>query len=621
MARGNQVSNELNLAYLRVREEERCSSTSPYSEVMAKVDESFLVAGDGFSCTENFSNQDVWELTDNLSWFQGRHQLTFGTHTELIRTTRLTLIQPLGHWEFASLDSLEQGLPEVYLRTLPNPALPEVPAANLGINQVGLYAQDQWAATSSLTLTAGMRMDVPFFTSRPVGNPLLRSELGIDNSLTPSGNILWSPRLGFSYDVGGKGFLRGGVGLFSGRPAYHWISSVYASTGLDASNLFCAGSDVPAFTLDPFGQPITCGGGAFVPASEVNYFDPAFRFPRSFRGALGTDLRLPGGVVGTLDLLYVRGVNQFYLNDVNLTPTGAAVGEGGRVLYGSHDPATGDGTANRRSVAFGPVIQVRNSSGDRSYVGTVQFQKRFAGGAELSLGYTYTDSKDRMSAAADIASLNFGRINPLDGTLEQRRLATSMYSVPHKITLVGAFDLPLRARFSLLYNGFSGAPYAYRVTGDANADGASAFGGPSFNDPIYVPKDAADITLADPAQWEGLDRYIRRRPCLREQRGRLLRRNSCRDPWVSVMNARLSKVIPTTRGQSIELIADVFNVLNLLDGDWTVRRAIPDTRILELVGYDAVNGRGIYVFEIRDPNVRNHEATRWRMQLGARYTF
>ena len=88
---------------------------------MVRADESFLVAGDGFSCTENFSNQDVWELTDNLSWFQGRHQLTFGTHTELIRTTRLTLIQPLGHWEFASLDSLEQGLPEAYFGTRPQP--------------------------------------------------------------------------------------------------------------------------------------------------------------------------------------------------------------------------------------------------------------------------------------------------------------------------------------------------------------------------------------------------------------------------------------------------------------------------------------------------------------------
>ena len=90
MARGSRLSNELNLAYLRVREEERCLSSSPYSEVVVRADESFLVAGDGFSCTVNFSNQDVWELTDNLSWFQGQHQLTFGTHNELIRTRRLT---------------------------------------------------------------------------------------------------------------------------------------------------------------------------------------------------------------------------------------------------------------------------------------------------------------------------------------------------------------------------------------------------------------------------------------------------------------------------------------------------------------------------------------------------
>jgi hypothetical protein len=196
-----------------------------------------------------------------------------------------------------------------------------------------------------------------------------------------------------------------------------------------------------------------------------------------------------------------------------------------------------------------------------------------------------------------------------------------MYSVPHKITLVGALDLPYRFQLSLFYNGFSGAPYTYRITGDANADGLTAFGGPNFNDPIYVPRDAADITLEDPGQWEALDSYIESRPCLREQRGQLLRRNSCRDPWVSVMNARFSKVIPTASGQSIELIADLFNVLNFLDGDWGVRRFIEETRILTLVGYDAANGRGIYAFDTQDPNIRDHEATRWRMQLGARYTF
>ena len=464
-------------------------------------------------------------------------------------------------------------------------------------------------------------MDVPFVTTSPVRNPLLQSELGIDNTLTPSGNTLWAPRLGFSYDLGGKGFLRGGVGVFSGRPAYHWISSVYGGTGLNASVLSCEGPDVPAFTLDPDNQPTTCGSGAIPVVAEVTYFDPSFRFPRNFRVALGTDLRLPWGMVGTVDLLYVRGMNQIYLTDVNLVPTGEAAGEGGRVLYGSLDPATGAATPNRRSAAFGPVIEVRNSSGDRSYVATAQLQKRFAGGVELGVAYTYTDSKDRLSAAADLASLNIGRVNILDGTLDQRRLAVSMYSVPHKITLVGALDLPYRFRFSLFYSGFSGAPYTYRITGDANADGLTAFGGPTFNDPIYVPRDAADITLEDPGQWEALDSYIESRPCLREQRGQLQRRNSCRDPWVSVMNARFSKVIPTASGQSIELIADLFNVLNFIDGDWGVRRFIEDTRILRLVGYDATNGRGIYAFDTQDPNIRDHEATRWRMQLGARYTF
>ena len=620
-ARGSRLTNELNLAYLRVREREQCQSSSPFSEVAVHADESFLVAGDGFSCSINFSNQDIWELTDNLSWFHGNHQLTFGTHSELIRTKRLTLIQPFGHWDFASLDSLEAGLPQGYFRTLVNPLQPEGPQADLGVNQLGLYAQDRWAATPSLTLTAGLRVDVPFVTSGPVRNPLLQSELGIDNSQTPSGNVLWSPRLGFSYDLGGRGFLRGGVGLFSGRPAYHWISSVYSFTGLDASSLFCGDADVPAFTLDPAAQPDTCGGGAFTPTTEVNFFDPGFRFPRNLRVALGTDLRLPGGLVGTVDLLYVRGVDQIYLTDVNLAATGVAAGEGGRVLYGSIDPATGEATPNRRSSAFGPVIEVGNSSGDRAYSATVQLQKRFAGGAEVGVAYAYTDSKDRMSAAADLASFNLGSVNILDGTLDERRLAASLYSVPHKITLVGALDLPLRARLSLFYNGFSGSPYTYRVLGDVNADGVTAFGGPQNNNPVYVPRDAADITLADPAQWDSLDRYIRSRPCLREQRGELLRRNSCRNPWVSVVNARLSKIFPTTRGQSVELIADLFNVLNFLDGDWAVRRATLGTTILSLVGYDSANGRGIYDFIPRDPQVRDLEATRWRMQLGARYTF
>ena len=137
--------------------------------------------------------------------------------------------------------------------------------------------------------------------------------------MTPSGNVLWSPRLGFNYDVGGRGttFLRGGAGLFSGRPMFLYFSNVFETTGLDWLRADCGGADVPAFTIDPAHQPTSCvTSSPFV--FEVNYFDPSFRFPRNLRLSLGSDLRLPWGMVGTVDLLYIRGVNQFDITDVNL---------------------------------------------------------------------------------------------------------------------------------------------------------------------------------------------------------------------------------------------------------------------------------------------------------------
>ena len=369
---------------------------------------------------------------------------------------------------------------------------------------------------------------------------------------------------------------------------------------------------MPAFTADPANQPTSCSS-AEEPKAFVAYFNPNFRFPRNLRVSLGADVRLPGGTIGTVDLIYIRGISDFYVTDVNLIPTGVAAGEGGRILYGTFD-SSGQATPNRRSYEFERVNELRNARGDRSYLATVQLQKRFAGGQEIGLAYTYTDSKDRMSAAADLAVQNVGG-NPLDGPIDDRRLRTSSYSVPHKITVVGAVDLPFRARFSVFYIGYSGQPYTYLIQGDADAARYAS------NDIVYVPTDAADITLADPAQYPDLDRFIQSEPCLRRQRGRLMQRNSCRDHWNTVVNARVSKVVPTARGQSIELIADLFNALNLFDGDWGVRRFVSNTELLELVGYDLPNGRGVYNVLPVDRNAVDAEATRWRVQIGARYTF
>jgi TonB dependent receptor. len=426
--------------------------------------------------------------------------------------------------------------------------------------------------------------------------------------------------LGLSYDLSGRGttFLRGGVGLFAGRPAYIWFREAFFNTGSQQLSLVCQGNDVPAFTLDAARQPTQCAGLQDA-TPVITYFSPDFRFPRSLKLTVGADQRLPWGVVGTVDLLYARGVSQFVERDANLLPPmGIAVGEGGRALYGAIDPATGITEPNRRDPTFGPVIEMFSRSGDRAWSLAFQLQKRFSRGTELDAAYTYTDGRDRQSTPADGAFDNLSA-SPLDGTWEHPNLRSSIYSRPHKVALTGTFDLPLKVHLGLSYLAFSGDPLTYVVLGDANGDGVP-------NDPVYLPKAAGDITLADPTDYPRLDSLIQVQPCLRRQRGHLMERNSCRQPWFSELDARLTKVLPTARGQSLELSVDCFNLLNLLDRSWGLARFISgdgfaQTRLLQLDGYDDALGRGIY--HLLRPGLRevDQARSRWRLRLSARYTF
>lgn len=617
-------TNELILGHLH--EGNQCLPTVDFAAVEIVADAGGMAAGAWEGCRGLVTAQSSWEVTDNLGLAAGAHRLTLGMHHELLRLLNAHGAPSTGIWRFDSLDSLEKGNPNQYVRDLPGPLAPGGQRADFPVRQLGFYLQDQWTPTPRLTLTAGVRLDVPYLPTLPPENPDLERQLGISTAVIPSGNTLWSPRLGLNYDLSGHGttFLRGGIGLFAARPPYWWFREAYANTGQQLLQLDCRGDAVPAVTLDPANQPTRCAGlEQAIPI--IAYFDPTFRFPRNLKIAIGGDHRLPWGVVGTVDLLYTRGIDQFEERDVNLLPPSAtSSGESGRALYGTIDPVDGLPEANRRNPAFGPVIQITNGSGDRAWSLAFQLQKRLGDRTSLSAAYTYTDAKDRVGAPADAAFDNLSA-TPVDGTWEQRNLRTSIYSRPHKVTLVGTFDLPLKVRLGLSYIGTSGAPYTYIVAGDANADGVA-----DNNDAVYVPKDAGDITLANPVDYPQLDSIVQQESCLRQQRGRLLQRNSCRQPWLNALDARFTKLLPAFRGHALELSADLFNVLNLLDGDWGVLRITSGSiltggadrvSLLELVGYDSANGRGEY--NVLMPQVRHivADASRWSLRFSARYTF
>jgi len=620
---GGGAQNELILSYERLRDSCRPNAAFPLVQVAA--DSGTLIAGPNSVCPTTDVRQNVLEITENLTIGAGPHLVTVGAHGELFHFHDPLVQVSAGRWFFSSLDSLADSLASHYDRGLGGPT----PGADFHASRLGVYAQDRWAPTARWTLSAGLRLDVPFLPDAPATNQGLVTALGFDTRRLPSGNVQWSPRVGVNYDLRGDGaaLLRGGIGLFSGPPPYRWLGNAYRETG-DETVVFCNRRDgVPPFTPDR--QPGQC---VLTPGTSprISFFDPGLKLPQNLKLALGIDRRFPSGVLATIDFLYTRAVHQLYVSDGNLgAPSGAAAGEGGRPLYGTISGTTSATLVTSpawRDISFGEneVYRVSNRGGDRSFSLSTQLRKQFRETLALYTSYAYSRARDRMSWVNFPARANFSN-TPLDGTLNDRRLRPSFFETPHKVSVAATIDLPYRSQLSLLYQGASQPPYTYVIDGDANADG---IGGPGSlkNDIVYVPRDAGDITLRPASDSGRLQAFIQQQRCLREQRGRIMQRNSCRNGWLGFLNARLTKTLGLAGGQYVEITADVFNVLNLISSRWGRSRDVttgPSVALLQLVGWDAVNGRGIYQLPKTLParGVVDDFASRWRMQLGARYGF
>jgi hypothetical protein len=639
----NRVTNEFIGSYYTIRDLRDMRNRVTLMIVAAdSAGAHFALGGERFS-QANSLDQNILEIANNVTINYGRHVLTLGGRLENFDFRNVFFPASLGAWYFPDTTSFFAGTATRYERALPGSfASPngrtDGPIAEFTFKQFGLYAQDQWNAARGLTLTLGMRLD---FTSlpQPTFNPLLdtlhlllgpraNQAFGVRTDSRPTDALLISPRFGFNYDVNGDQSLlvRGGVGIFSGRTPYVWASNAYTNSGLEQVQLICTGAGVPTFTTNADNQPTACGVGGppAAPRPAVVYFDKDFKLPQNFRASLGLDRRLRWNMVGSVDLMYTRAVNQFLLQDMNLVEGGYAIGEANRQMYGSHTgtgcvaPCRAVGTPAQRPGFTLPldVLRQYNSSRDYSYSATFALTKRFSDNVEFAAAYSYARSYDLISPTSDISNslLNFAT---LDGTMGNRNLRPSFFDVPHTIRLSGTTVLPYSVRFTLSYTGNSGRPYAYRYNTDVNGDGFSG------NDLFYVPLYRSDISLANPAQWDALNAFIEGEACLREQRGRIMERNSCRNPWQSFVDARVSKSFTTYRGQSIELIANLFNAMAFfgLGGENRVTSFNENIPILTRTGYSGALGRGIYTLLLPTREAVQYPASRWKLEFGARYSF
>ncbi len=234
---GNNMTNELTLGYTTILD-----NRVPYGNAAPLIqvtDGSFyMYAGPDRYSSANMLNQAVVELTDNFTYSVGNHLFTFGTHNEFMSFSNLFMRAYYGYYTFSSLADLANGVIHSYDRLYSRTSDP-LQAASFNANQYGLYAQDEWSGIQNLKITLGIRFDLPTFpTAIPFNDSVSYYFPGYSTSNRPKANILFSPRLGFNYDVNGYKItqIRGGVGVFTGRIPYVWMSNNYGSNGILCRN-------------------------------------------------------------------------------------------------------------------------------------------------------------------------------------------------------------------------------------------------------------------------------------------------------------------------------------------------------------------------------------------------
>jgi hypothetical protein len=633
----NVASNELIAGYTTIRDNRGpIGGLTPEIQIRGGLGGVTYEAGTDQYSSANKLNQDVFEFTDNFTYFMGAHTFTVGTHNEFYKFYNLFLRAYGGYWQYNSWNDFKNGVVGSYARVISRVSNP-MPAAEFHVRQFGFYAQDEYQALPNLKVTAGVRVEIPTLPDQPYRNDSLAKYFpGLSTTDVPSGNPLWSPRLGFNLDLNNDRDIqiRGGLGIFSGRPAYVWISNQYGNTGVTQMQIglsSAAGSGAllqKSFSADPTNQPglTTPGIQAGALTSEIDLSDPKLKLPQILRYDLGVDKQLPLGFVATVEFQYSKSINEMMYKKLNIInhDTPGTLAQDGRPLYGGTDS---------KNKNFLDVLYLTNTNKGYQYNLVFQVQRNVSNGFSTNFGYVYGTAKD-VNGILSSQALSQMRYNPISGDPNDPELTTSDFDIRHRIFASVAYTEEFiqnaPTTISLFYNGQSGQPYSFTVQGDINGDG---FDG---NDLFYIPKNDADILLgslssgayvANSAYYTQLDNFIAKNSYLNGHRGTIARRNGDRAPWNSYLDFHLAQEFPVVPGHKFTLTFDILNVLNLLKQNWGWVNLVPNNsyNIVKLVG-KATTGAytGQYVYQpittSLTPWALSQTSSRWQMQIGLRYS-
>ncbi len=666
------VSNEARASYVRVRDSRDIKANLPMITV-SNVGSGSVNFGTERNSQANYLNQDIYTFEDNLTWLRGNHTFIFGTHNEIYHFKNMFISDKFGSYTFNGFDNFKNYYDAImssdptvnatagqyinqfrYGHANADVTGTENWASEFSAGQFGFYAQDKWAATNNFTLTYGLRLDIPVFFDTPAENATfndLAVEKGWDlkTNRSLSFSPMLSPRVGFRWDINNdrKFILRGGVGVFTGRIPFVWVSNNFSGTGLqlssyDSNNMSAADKKKLQLMLDPTKQNVNeqlmsaSSGSQDVAVCEKN-----FKFAQNLRLNLGFDFNLLG-IDWTAEAIYSKTLNDILYKNLAQEMTGETFGQkygyewDNRPLYQSAVKGT----------PIAGVYTLGNTSKGYTVNLSMKAEKHFDFGLDLMASYTWTRSRSVANGGSSVAKSNW-TYQYTYRDCNNLELGNSAYNVPHRIQASAYYHVQYghqkqwQTTIGLIYQGKSGSPYSYYYYGDVNEDGSRG------NDLMFIPTDEQidkmkfkaktnvnnlfvrkvfgddfDGNLTEDKQRTLLKAWIEGDSYLSKHRGEYYERYADNLPFEHHFDVHFGQKFSfKVAGQinSIELTFDILNVGNLLNKDWGHTYGDGFGSYYSPVTY---SGNGEYQFDGSYAYKSYSDYySRWRGQIGLKYTF
>ena len=655
----NKISNQLIGTYTHIQPVRIPNSNISFVDIMSGSNLYTSFGTDLFSF-ENAIDDKAFNIANNVTFNLGKHTVTGGLSYD--HFTFENFFSDYGgpsYYRFASLqDFLDNKAPSAFAVTYSfNKDKSAIPPAAANFDQLGFYLQDVWSASNKFRLTYGLRIDKPIYTYDAAKNPALeqvvfKDENGQDETFDvskwPESKLLFSPRVGFSYDPEGDKRLtiRGGTGIFTGRIPFIWLVNQVADNGVLRSIYTASATDLATIRYNPdrtayIDLAPTVTPGTSIPSGRPAYSatDQDFKMPQVWRTNIAFDKKLGKDFTFTLEAIYTKAVNNIYFRNANL---GAANG----TLNNSSDKRPFYNSRLNDNITS--MVVMDNSSKGSSTSLTALLQKSLSKNWEGTIAYTYTFAQDLNIGTSDRAasswSTNNITLNPNDP-----ELGYSNFSVPHRIVIGGSYKFnyandKLATTVGLFYNGASQERYHFRYGGDVNGDGQT-------NDLIYVPADPSQISFVEgfkvgsntytaQQQKDAFFALVENDSYLKKHKGQYMDRYGAQLPWVHNVDLRILQdfsVDALNRKHTFQFTIDVVNFLNLLNNSWGIRNtynfgSFSDQGVLGLpsssnnTGGESFNrATPKFTFNPAGPN-RAYQPdystfSTWGVQLGLRYIF